>query len=36
MEVKYNISGDRRKQLVGAISEILDIPAHYNGAPTFS
>jgi hypothetical protein len=36
MEFKYNVTGQERKSLVEAISEILDTPAHYNGAPTFS
>jgi hypothetical protein len=36
MEFKYNVTGQERKQLVEAISEILQTPAHYNGAPTFS
>jgi hypothetical protein len=36
MELKYNVTGDHRKQLVGAISQTLNAPTHYNGAPTFS
>jgi hypothetical protein len=36
MEFKYNVTGQERKALVESISEILNIPAHYNGAPTFS
>jgi hypothetical protein len=36
MEFKYNVTGQERKALVEAISEILDTPSHYNGAPTFS
>jgi hypothetical protein len=36
MEFKYNVTGQERKSLVKAISEILDTPAYYNGAPTFS
>ena len=36
MEVKYNVTGSERKALVGTISEILDLRAAYNGAPTFS
>jgi hypothetical protein len=36
MEVKYNVTGSRRKELVGAISEITDFPVSYAGAPTFS
>ena len=35
MRIVYNVSGERRKQLVRAVSEILGIPAHYDGAPTF-
>jgi hypothetical protein len=36
MEFKYNVTGQERKALVEAISEITNQPAHYNGAPTFS
>jgi hypothetical protein len=36
MEFKFNVTGQERKSLVGAISEILNTPTHYNGAPTFS
>jgi hypothetical protein len=36
MEFKYNVTGQRRKALVEAISEITNQPALYNGAPTFS
>jgi hypothetical protein len=36
MTRNYNITGQDRKRLVGAISEILNHPTHYNGAPTFS
>ncbi|MDR0943194.1 MAG: hypothetical protein LBM41_01535 [Ruminococcus sp.] len=36
MDFKYNVTGQERKALVEAISEILQTPAHYNGAPTFS
>jgi hypothetical protein len=36
MEFKFNVTGQERKSLVGAISEILNQPTHYNGAPTFS
>ena len=31
----FNVSGNRRKQLVGAISEILNQPIKYMGAPGF-
>lgn len=33
---KFNVSGERRKQLVGAISEILSDKITYDGAPTFA
>ena len=36
MEVKYNVTGAERKQLVTAISEILDWPTKYLGAPSFA
>jgi hypothetical protein len=36
MSIDYNVTGDRRKALVGAISEILNKPTEYLGAPTFS
>ena len=36
MEMKYNVSGADRKRLVAAISEILDVPQKYLGAPTFA
>ena len=36
MEMKYNVSGADRKRLVAAISEILDAPQKYLGAPTFA
>ena len=35
-EFKFNLSGERRKQLVGAISEIQNAPMKYLGAPTFA
>ena len=35
-EFRFNLSGERRKQLVGAISEILNQPMKYLGAPTFA
>jgi hypothetical protein len=35
-EFKFNVSGFRRKQLVGHISEILSKPIQYNGVPDFS
>ena len=36
MELKYNVTGDSRKKLVRAISEFLNAPMHYKGAPTFA
>ena len=33
---KFGVTGQDRKKLVGAISEILDIPMNYLGAPTFA
>ena len=36
MKLNYNATGDNRKKLVGAISEILNAPMHYKGAPTFA
>ncbi len=36
MEMRYNVSGADRKRLVAAISEILDVPQKYLGAPTFA
>lgn len=36
MEVKYNVTGARRKELAKAVSEIVDWPATYKGAPTFA
>ena len=36
MEIKYNVTGARRKALVQAVSEIADWPASYSGAPTFA
>ena len=36
MEIKYNVTGPDRKRLVTAISEILDCPVKYEGAPTFA
>ena len=35
MRIHYNLSGAARKALVTAISEELNSPAHYRGAPTF-
>ena len=37
MEIKYNVSGERRKEMVKAVSEALDgWSIEYLGAPTFS
>ena len=36
MRIHYNLSGAARKALVTAISEELNLPAHYRGAPTFA
>jgi len=36
VDVKYNVTGSKRKALVGAISEFLGQEVVYNGAPTFA
>jgi hypothetical protein len=36
MEFKFNVTGARRKELVMAISEILNTAPEYKGAPTFA
>lgn len=36
MELKYNVTGAQRKSLVGAISQELNAPTKYLGAPTFA
>ncbi|ABZ85457.1 conserved hypothetical protein [Heliomicrobium modesticaldum Ice1] len=36
MEVKYNVTGARRKELAKAVGEIAGWPATYKGAPTFA
>lgn len=36
MEIKYNATGARRKELVEAISQITGTSAVYKGAPTFA
>ncbi|NCC05121.1 MAG: virulence protein [Proteobacteria bacterium] len=36
MKFNYNVAGSDRKQLVAAISEILEVPQKYLGAPTFA
>ncbi len=35
-EFNFNVTGTERKRLVGTISEILNIPTKYLGAPTFA
>lgn len=35
-EFKFNVTGTERKKLAGAISEILNTPTKYLGAPTFA
>lgn len=35
-EFKFNVTGTERKKLTGAISEILNAPMKYLGAPTFA
>lgn len=35
MEIRFNVTGTRRKELVNAITEVTDTPANYKGAPTF-
>jgi len=36
MEIKFNVTGERRKELARAVSEITDQPMNYKGAPTFA
>ena len=36
MRINYNVSGEKRKSLVGAVSHQLNAPAKYLGAPTFA
>ena len=36
MKINYNITGEKRKSLVGAISQELNLPTKYLGAPTFA
>ncbi|MHB1652352.1 MAG: virulence protein [Desulfitobacteriaceae bacterium] len=36
MELKYNVTGARRKELVMAVSELVGEPLNYKGAPTFA
>lgn len=36
MEIKFNVTGERRKALVMAAGQILDLEPVYKGAPTFA
>ncbi|QNO17893.1 virulence protein [Caproicibacterium amylolyticum] len=36
MQINYNVTGEKRKSLVGAISQELNVPIKYLGAPTFT
>lgn len=36
MEVKFNLKGEERKKLARAVSELLETPLSYKGAPTFA
>ena len=36
MELNYNVKGERRKQLVKALEEILEVKSEYMGVPTFA
>ena len=36
MKINYNMTGAARKSLVAAISEELNAPTNYLGAPTFA
>lgn len=36
MELTYHVTGERRKELVKAISQITGLPATYQNAPTFA
>ena len=35
MEIKYNVTGARRKEMVSIISRITEVRAEYKGAPSF-
>ena len=35
MEIKYNVTGARRKEMVSIISKITEVRAEYKGAPSF-
>jgi hypothetical protein len=36
MEVRFNVTGERRKALVQALSELLEVKPKYLGSPSFS
>lgn len=36
MELNYNVKGDKRKELVKALEEILGVKSEYMGVPTFA
>ena len=36
MKINYNVTGPKRKALVNAISQELNVPVKYLGAPTFA
>ena len=36
MELHYKVKGDRRKELVKALEEILGVKSKYMGVPTFA
>ena len=36
MQINYNVTGAKRKELVNAISQKLNAPVRYLGAPTFA
>lgn len=36
MELKYNVTGARRKELVSTLSELVGEAMSYKGAPTFA
>ena len=36
MQINYNVTGTKRKSLVSAISQELNAPTKYLGAPTFA
>jgi hypothetical protein len=36
MSIRYNVTGSERKALVGVVSELLNRPLNYRGAPTFA